>query len=183
MTGLFTELFENWIEQRVFEWLHDDRPRQPEMTAGEAEPLEVAVVITGDQDAALRPAGVQCLFKIFQLDVARKIFAGQARAPQEVKHRAREMLKRFARDPASIQDRQLLAERDLQVRESDRATMTVKDRHEKTESARQSEARAPGQKRDHFCRKLQAGPFEPVTNAFPTAPHRRLHMTIAATAR
>ncbi|HEY6112119.1 MAG TPA: hypothetical protein VIV62_06365, partial [Chthoniobacterales bacterium] len=43
-------------------------------------------------------------------------------------------------------------------------------------------ASAPGQKRDHFGRNLQAGPFEPVTNAFPTAPHRRLHITIAATA-
>src|ERR1043166_3684316 len=36
VAGLFTELFEYRIEQRVLEWLHDDRARQPEMTAGEA---------------------------------------------------------------------------------------------------------------------------------------------------
>src|ERR1051325_455465 len=36
VAGLFTELFENRIEQRVLERLLDDRARQPEMTAGEA---------------------------------------------------------------------------------------------------------------------------------------------------
>src|ERR1043166_7763838 len=112
----------------------------------------------------------------------REIFTRQTRAPQKVQHRAREILEWCARDPASIQKRYLFAKRDLQIGERDFATASIEDRHERAESACQSETRAPGQKRDHFGRNLQAGPFEPVTNAFPTAPHRRLHITIAATA-
>ena len=57
MPGLFTQRFENRIEQRVLERLHDDGAGEPEISAGETEPLEIAVVITGDHDASFRPAG------------------------------------------------------------------------------------------------------------------------------
>ena len=57
MPRLFTQRFENRIEQRVLERLHDDGAGEPEISVGETEPLEIAVVITGDHDASLGSAG------------------------------------------------------------------------------------------------------------------------------
>src|SRR5262249_20626024 len=80
MARLLAQIFENRIEQRVFEFLRDDCALQIEKTAGQAKPFEIAVAKTGDHDAALRTVTLR-LFEALQLDVLRKIFRRQARAP------------------------------------------------------------------------------------------------------
>src|SRR5262249_38296611 len=92
VSRLLAEFLENRIQKRVFEFLRDDRALQIEKTTGQAEPLEITVVIAGNHDAALRSVASR-LLKILQLDVVAKIFQGQARAPQEIEHRSGKMLK------------------------------------------------------------------------------------------
>jgi hypothetical protein len=46
MAGLFPPTPENWIEQRVLEFLGENRARPTAKSAGQTEPFEIAVVIT-----------------------------------------------------------------------------------------------------------------------------------------
>ena len=93
MTRLLAQLFENRIEQRVFEFLRDDRAFQIQETTGETKPFKVAVVIAGDDHTALWSGAARSFLKILPLDVPREIFPCQARAPQQIDHSPREMLK------------------------------------------------------------------------------------------
>src|SRR5439155_5454306 len=70
---LLAQFFENWIEQRVFEFLRDDRPAQSRVPTGQTEPFEIAIVITSRDEVAL--AHVIDLFQVFKLDVIAEIFA------------------------------------------------------------------------------------------------------------
>ncbi len=54
MSGLLAQFFENWIEQRILEFLRDNCAFQIEKTTGQTEPFKVAVVIARDDYAALR---------------------------------------------------------------------------------------------------------------------------------
>src|SRR4029077_9933024 len=101
MTRLLAQMFENRIQQRVFELLRNDRALKIQITAGLTEPLKIAVMIAGDEDAALRAITLR-FFKIFQLDIFGEILGREARAPQKIEHCAREMLKRFADDSFAL---------------------------------------------------------------------------------
>src|ERR1043166_2892497 len=110
-------------------------------------------MVTRDHDAALGSAGAQCILKILQLDVAGEVFARQPRAPQKVEHRAREMLKRCARNPFALARRKLIAECDREVSESNLVTLPVEDRHQRPEQVREMKTYLPRQQRPQLrCR-------------------------------
>src|SRR6516225_1170114 len=69
---LLAQIFENRIEQRVFEFLRNDCAAEIEKTARQTQPLEIAVMKTSDHDAPLRPVTLR-LFEILQFDVVAKI--------------------------------------------------------------------------------------------------------------
>jgi hypothetical protein len=75
-----------------------------------------------------------------QLDVTREILARQARTPQKIKRCPGEMLKRLANDLAPRRDGQFIAKGNVQIAERDFAAMSIKDRHDKSESMREAEA-------------------------------------------
>ena len=82
MPGLFADCFEDRIQQRVFEVLGNDRAGKTEKATGMAEPFEIAVMIAGDEHAALGPGAPRSFVEVLQLDETGKIFARQPRAPE-----------------------------------------------------------------------------------------------------
>src|SRR5512132_3237814 len=76
VTGLLPQSFENWIQGRILKFLRDNCAFQIEKTTCETEPFKVAVVITGNHQAALRACVARCFLEIFQVDVLREVFFG-----------------------------------------------------------------------------------------------------------
>ena len=65
VTGLLPQSFENGIQGRILKFLRDNCAFQIEKTTGETEPFKIAVVITGDHQAALRACVARCFLEIF----------------------------------------------------------------------------------------------------------------------
>ena len=87
---------ENWIEQGVLEFLSDNGAGAPAKPASEAQPFEIAVVITNNNPALVRID----LGKSLKLDVTEEIFRSKPRAPHQIKHGLGKMLIGFANDAA-----------------------------------------------------------------------------------
>jgi hypothetical protein len=62
-----------------------------------------------------------------QLDITRKVLLCQARAPQQIDHGPREMLKRFPDDFAPLTGRESIAKRSLQIAQGDLMPMPIKE--------------------------------------------------------
>ena len=115
MARLLAQFSENRIKQGIFEFLGNNRAGQSRISARQTEPLEIAVVITSVNEAALRSGRAIDLFQVFELDVIVKIFGRQTRAPQKIKHRAREILKRFARNSFAFARCESIAKRNFEI--------------------------------------------------------------------
>src|SRR6266581_7539804 len=82
------------------------------------------------------------------------------------------MLKRLANDFAPRCDRQFVAKGNVQIAERDFAAMSIKDRHDKSESMREAEAGFAGEQWDQFYGGVKTGPFQSITKSFPSSAHR-----------
>src|SRR5262245_15297209 len=65
VTGLLPQSFENRIQGRILKFLRDNCSFQIQKTAGQAEPFKIAVVITGNHQAVLRPRVTRRFLEIF----------------------------------------------------------------------------------------------------------------------
>ena len=81
------------------------------------------------------------------------------------------MLKGLARNFAPILGRQLAAKCGFQISQSDVTSVPIKDRHQKSEEAREAPAEPAREKRNHPGREAQPNPFQPVTKPFPPPTH------------
>ena len=77
MAGLFAPAAENWIEQRILEFLRHNRSGASKKPAAQTEPFEIAIVIADNNPALIRRKGGIFL----QVDVTEEVFAGKPRAP------------------------------------------------------------------------------------------------------
>src|SRR4051812_18578173 len=100
MAGLFTKFLKYWIERRVLELLRDNGARKSQVTTSQTQPLEIPVVVTRHDERFVR-TGIG-FFEILQLDIFPEIRVGQARAPQKVDHRLREIAKRSAHHAVTL---------------------------------------------------------------------------------
>ena len=93
-----------------------------------AEPFEVAIVITGADKTSFRIFEFSSSLHVFPLDVTRNIFGSESRTPQKVEHRSREMLIGLPNNSASLRDRQLIAERSLEITQGHAPAMPIQER-------------------------------------------------------
>src|SRR6267378_4499376 len=99
MAASLAQLREDRIEQWILELLRDDHAFQTGEGRDNAEPFEIAVMITTDNDrlARTRVFLIPSL-AILELNVTREILTRQAQAPKKIEHGAGKMLIRFAHD-------------------------------------------------------------------------------------
>src|SRR5947209_2478972 len=128
MSRTFSQSAKYWIQTAVLKLLSNDSPGKPHENASQTEPLEIAVVVTGKDDAAFR----SCLFRlceVFEFDIATEIVRRQPRTPQQVQHGVAKMAERRAGDTAAHTRRELLAERHRQVFQRHSSAVAVEQRH------------------------------------------------------
>ena len=125
VSGLFPDLLKNCVQRRVLEFLRNDGGEKSQEAADQTEPLEIAVVVTRDYHVSFRAARPLGLVKVLHLDVAGKVFRGEPRTPQKVEHRSREMLIGLPNDSLSLQDRQLITERSLEITQSNTPALSI----------------------------------------------------------
>src|SRR5262249_43952113 len=64
VTGLLPQPFEDWIQRQILEFLRDNCAFQIEKTTSQTKPFKIAVMITGNHQAALRSCVARCFLKI-----------------------------------------------------------------------------------------------------------------------
>ena len=173
MSGLLAQFSENRIEQRIFELLRNDCAFETEITGGETEPLEIAVMVARRNERPLRVVTLR-LFEILELDVIPKIFRSQPRAPQQVEHRPREVLKRFAHDFFALRRAETISKRHFQIADRNSSAVPVQDRHQPAKNIRKLHATSPRQQWNDLGRCEQSQPLEAMPDLFPERTHGAL---------
>ena len=171
MPASFPGFLKDRVEQRVLELLGDDRTGHASVAASHAQPFEIAVMVSRHDETALWSSATRDFIEILQLDEAGKIFAREARTPEEIKHGPGEMLKRFAGDFAAVMARHFIAKRDLEIIQCDFVSMPIKYRHKRPQRLAEMEAGFVRQQRHKLHREPKSEPFKPVPDSFPSGMH------------
>src|SRR4051812_35758171 len=150
MSAAFPQGGEYRVEERVLELLRQENARITEMPDPDPHPLEVAVMIAAEDHRFSGLERFEPDVEVLHLDVARKIFLCQTRAPHEVDHGPGEMLVGFADDLLSAGLRQGIAKSELEILQRDAASMPVQNRGESTDELRELITGFSGKER-HDC--------------------------------
>ena len=102
LSAVFPEAHENFVEERVLEFLRHQCALDAEEIRSDRDPFEVAVMETGENDPLPRFHRLLNDLEIHDVDVARIIFLRQARTPEKIDHCPGEMQIGFARQPGPL---------------------------------------------------------------------------------
>ena len=172
MTGRFAQAHKNRIEQRVLEFLRDDRAQDSRKSHRLTHPFEVAVMIATKNYRMARLQLFPPQFHVFQLHVPRDILTREARAPIKIEHCPGEMLVGLAHNPGSAARREFIAERYLEIAQRNATACSVKRGGNCSRELREAITRLARKERDDFRGALESEPLETITNFFPGGAHR-----------
>ena len=172
VSGLFAQALEDPVEERVLEFLGNDRCHQPAITRGKTEPFKVPVMTSRDNARTGRANGAGKLLPTDKLNVLRPVLGVDPRVPKEIDHGAGKLLIRLARDPGALRGGKTIAEDDFEIIERHSAPFAIEVGGECAGDARESHRRPTRESGNEKREQSHTEPFEAMPDRFPGRPHR-----------
>jgi hypothetical protein len=172
VTRLLSELIKDRIEQRIFEFLGNDRRDQTGIGGGEAEPLEVAVMTSGNNARSSRSHRASEFIPAFEFNKLAPVGSVDPRIPEQIEHCACELLLRFSRDPFAFA-RKAIAEIP-QIAKRTSPTLKIKPLRKRSGNFSEPDDESARQTRNQQSQQSQAVPLQPVTPILPARTHFRV---------